>query len=211
MKYTFILFCIILSSSLCLGQDQTIMIGDSIFARNGEVENYLETNKGLNIDSYAQSGARMSQIVSQYHSASKILSNGIVIMNGGGNDILRDNLRDCLAFNDACRTAIDAALDLGQDLIQDMADDGMEHVVVLGYYYTEGYLAGLKNAHDYGMERLYSICEQSISFIGCYVVDPRGPFSSGTGLIESDGIHPTIAGSRVLANLIWDEMDSNIF
>ncbi len=208
MKRFFCLLSALLFSAYSMAQGNVVLIGDSIFANNGEIKNHLELITELTIDSYAVGGARMSDIVEQYYSIDLSNSNGIAIMNGGGNDILQDNFFNCKAFNEKCKDVIDDRLEVGLQLVEEMADDGMKYVIYLGYYYTTGFASGFDQAVDYATEQIQGACELS-SFEGCYIVDSRNAFNSGTGFITWDGIHPTLKGSRVLAELIWETMVEN--
>lgn len=208
MKSFSAFFGFLLFSFPLLAQDHIILIGDSIFSKNGEIKLYLEENKGLDIVSYAQSGAKMDEVIDQYYAADLSLSNGVVLMNGGGNDILQDNYLNCRFFNRTCREVIDETLAKNEDLFMQMAEDGIQDVIFLSYYYTTGIAGGLDRAVDYAAIKLEEICEFS-PYINCHMVDPRDEFRSGSNLIIWDGIHPTVKGSHLLAELIWETMLTN--
>ena len=55
------------------------------------------------------------------------------IMNGGGNDVItfRD---DCVKFNDACKYQIDGAMAIAGELLDKMQQEGVQHVLYLGFY-----------------------------------------------------------------------------
>ncbi|SMF04632.1 SGNH/GDSL hydrolase family protein [Pseudobacteriovorax antillogorgiicola] len=178
----------------------TIILGDSIFALNGEIERRLERNSGQRITSYARNGAEMDDVVQQYYRARARGIPQTVIMNGGGNDVL-GNITSCRFLNSRCVNAIEGAIDQGVDLIQLMEDDGVERIVYLGYYYTKFIGGGLDNAIDYAMARIPQIC--GATNLPCDVVETRR-LMNGFGNRIIDGIHPTFRGSRKMADAIWE-------
>jgi lysophospholipase L1-like esterase len=187
--------------------NETIIIGDSIFALNGVIGSELASLSSLAINSYARNGAVMSGIVRQYQEAK---SNGLartVIMNGGGNDVL-GNMSACRAFNQTCINVIENAVRQSVDLVAQMEADGVESIYFLGYYYTTTFAAGLDQAVDYAMERVPSICEGTS--VRCEVVDTREAMKAA-GTISWDGIHPSQSGSIIMARLLWEKMQENDF
>jgi lysophospholipase L1-like esterase len=190
------------AASKTAAANETIIIGDSIFALSGVIRDELERLSPLNFNSYARTGAVMSQVVRQYW---RSRANGIaktVIMNGGGNDVLF-NRRSCQSFNRRCINEIEDAVDQGSRLASQMADDGVEHIVFVGYYYTSSFASGLDDAIDYAMSRIPSICG-SVN-IQCEVVDTRD-IMAGPGNRSWDGIHPSTRGSVKIARHLWRRM-----
>ncbi|HYX32907.1 MAG TPA: SGNH/GDSL hydrolase family protein [Oligoflexus sp.] len=184
--------------------NETIIIGDSIFALNGVINSELEEISSLDIDSYARNGAIMSGIVRQYQQAR---ANGIartVIMNGGGNDVLA-NMGNCRAFNQTCINVIEKATSQGLDLVNQMEADGVERIFFLGYYYTTSLASGLEKAVDYAMSRAATLCENTT--VRCEVVDTRD-IMQGSGNLSWDGIHPSRTGSIKMAQLLWERMQT---
>ena len=123
--------------------NDVIILGDSIFTESGEIRNHLNRTTPLNIQNYAVGGSYMDDVITQY---SKARANGIprtIIMNGGGNDILRGAPQSCRAFDDRCIEIIDTSVEKAEGLWQSMANDGVENVIYLGYYYTKRMGAGL--------------------------------------------------------------------
>ncbi len=191
------------------GPDKLI-VGDSIFALSGDIRSFLEDDLNEDINSVARSGCQVlggsficssrNTIPRQYAGASKRGINTI-IMNGGGNDFLLGDGADCTT--QACvvevLTAIEQAL---ADLFADMRADGMDQIIFLGYY-------------DLGDPERDAINAVSVPFkianypaLGVDYIDSRPAFRGNERrFIGSDGIHPTAAGSRVLADLILQTLD----
>jgi lysophospholipase L1-like esterase len=185
--------------------NETIIIGDSIFALNGVINSELEKISSKDIDSYARNGAVMSGVVRQYQQSREYGIARTVIMNGGGNDVLA-NMRDCRTLNQACVDVIENAISRGMDLVDQMEADGVESIYFLGYYYTTTFASGLDKAVDYAMSRVPAICARTT--LRCEVVDTRGAMQ-GTGNISWDGIHPSRSGSIKMAQLLWERMQAN--
>ena len=188
-----------------------MILGDSIFALSGDIHSNLERNLGENIDTYAQSGCQMNgtsficgergRIPNQYKSANK---NGIntVIFNGGGNDFLLGDGGDCR--NQACIEEVLAAIEQTiSGLVSDMKRDGISEIVYLGYYNTP---SDPDNVAINGLSMAYKAANYPA--MGVKFVDTRNSFAGNErSYIKSDGIHPTAAGSRVLADLIEAALD----
>jgi lysophospholipase L1-like esterase len=116
-----------------------------------------------------------------------------VLMNGGGNDVITAR-NDCFAFNDGCRRQVDSAMDIAKQLLLRMSQDGVQHVIYLGFYYVKG----MQPVADYGTMRLQEICGSAP--LDCHVADVRD-LNITTGW---DGVHPTQAGYEALARRLWD-------
>ncbi len=190
-----------------------MIIGDSIFALSGDVQEYLEDSLNESIDSYARVGCQMNggnficsstyAVPRQYARADK---RGIetVIMNGGGNDFLLGEGASCgSGATNACKEILFAVEETISGLVEDMHSDGIDEIVFMGYYDTTA--SSQNNAlNDYSME--YKIANYPA--MGVKFVDTRFAFRGNeSSYIKSDGIHPTAAGSRVLADLIRQQLD----
>jgi len=187
-----------------------MIIGDSIFALSGDIHAYLEDDLNENIDTHARSGCQMNGgnlICSSYYAVprqySRASKRGIktVIFNGGGNDFLLGDGGDCRT-----ESCIDGVLEAIEEtianLVADMKDDGMTQLIYLGYYYV--------NDADNDAINLKSMTYKQANYaaMGVDFIDARPSFSGNEWrYIGSDGIHPTAAGSRVLANLIKAELN----
>lgn len=191
------------------GDASKMIIGDSVFAYSGDIHDYLEADLDETIDSHARSGCQMIggniicssrySIPNQYDDADK---SGIdtVIMNGGGNDI---QLSDCRPSLDACMELLLALEEEIASLNAEMQSDGIDNVIFLGYYNATGDAAELREINEYSMD----MKANTYPSMGITFVDPRQAFDGNEDdYIRSDGIHPTAAGSRVLADLILDAL-----
>lgn len=201
--------------------DDVVFLGDSIFALSGEIQQNLHARAGGTFRNYTTSGAELvggilaPSIVQQYGMAlSDPVFSPIVVMDGGGNDILLPVLAafdpyDCKTqwwewgrLSRSCRSFIDDIYVDGVNLLNDMHADGVTDVVYLGYYYTKNGLFALddlEEAIDYGDGKLAQACAYSAA--NCTFIDPRGAIRDSDILI--DGIHPNTTGSNKLADLIW--------
>lgn len=201
--------------------DQVVNIGDSIFALSGEINDFLHSYAGQTFRRYAVSGAELTggilapSLYSQYDTARSDDPNiDIIIMDGGGNDILLPVLTlfdpyDCKTqwyewgrLSGSCKNFIDDLYVDAVNLLNDMHADGVDNVIYLGYYYTKNALVALddlEEAIDYGDMRLSQACQNSA--VDCTFVDPRWVINDGD--IKSDAIHPKTSGSLKIANLIW--------
>ena len=182
-----------------------MIVGDSIFALSGDIHSYLEDDLDETIDTYARSGCQVNggslicsrryTIPNQYDDADK---DGIetVIMNGGGNDG-----SDCTT--QACIEEVLAGIEQTlAGLFNDMQNDGIEEIIFLGYYDTEDE----NNVAINTMSMAYKAA--NYPQMGVDFIDSRPAFAGNESqYISSDGIHPTAAGSRVLADLILEELD----
>ncbi|TFJ84043.1 hypothetical protein NSK_005138 [Nannochloropsis salina CCMP1776] len=190
----------------------TVLVGDSIMAGRdgvwgiGAINKYLNQFSGQKLDNYALIGSSLhdgwvKSVPQVYGDMRKKTAPAVpttVVLNGGGNDVItvRD---DCWAFNDKCRKQIDEAMDIAEKLLLCMHDDGVEHVIYLGFYYA----FNMTEAVDYGMEGIKRVCEGAP--IDCHVADARN-LSIPTGW---DGIHPLDEGYKRLSTRIWEVKEAN--
>jgi phospholipase/lecithinase/hemolysin len=177
-----------------------------------------------NYRTYYVSGTSMGngQIPGQFDSA---LNDGAVqnpkeikyvLMDGGGNDILLLNSM-CLsvadpANNASCKASVEKSAAAATALLQKMGDNGVEEVVY--FFYPElnpGLATGTmpNKVNSYGFDIMKNLCE-SATAVKCHFIDTRPAFAGKNAqYIGVDGIHPTLAGSTVIANLMWDVMKAN--
>ncbi|MCP4133213.1 MAG: SGNH/GDSL hydrolase family protein [bacterium] len=187
------------------------IIGDSVFDLSGAISDYLEDLSGEQYRDYSVSGERMSDIIDQYYDAFSDDSDiRTIIMDGGANDILQTYKTECsYGVSAQCKQYIDDLVGDAAGLLDQMETDGVQNVVWLGYYNLPGSNAKLNDAVDYAMEEVITMCGSSSA--NCYFVESRDSFEGHSEYIKNDDLHPTDAGSEVLANLIWDVMvDNNI-
>jgi lysophospholipase L1-like esterase len=203
--------------------NKVVMIGDSIFHLSNEIAKNLETYSGEAYRQYYMSGAQMiggtmTPVIKQYANAKAddpIIRT--VIMDGGGNDILINNQEVCSGdtVSQECKDLIEPVFEAARTLFREMYNDGVQHMIYLGYYVVDpdGYMigeAGLKGVTDYSAAKSKATCDElNVEFgktIG-YYIDTRDAFiGHEKDYIISDGVHPSAAGSKVLADLIWNLM-----
>lgn len=209
--------------------NEIVNVGDSIYALSGDIYTNLENKAGETWRHYAISGAQIvggilaEPIPDQYARARNDDPDiRVVYMDGGGNDILIPaimfdpyNCRNCNYWwcgdlSQSCKDLIDDVYVTTVDLLNEMDSDGVEQVVFLGYYHLKWGLLGdlrrLDDAVDYGDKRLRDACINSTA--NTVFIDPRNAFEGHeSAYIIADGIHPTGAGSSVLANMLWNVID----
>jgi lysophospholipase L1-like esterase len=198
--------------------DDVLLIGDSFIALSRDITKDLNTlarNAGAleASDAYRDksvSGTQLSggispQIPQQYINAQKETPVKIVIMDGGGNDMLNNTCSDPpMASCQAIQNAVTAV----KDLFVQMGKDGVESVVY--FFYPENQKNATQRAKvDVLRSELQEVCKSAAS-PKCYGVDLRPVFEGHfTEYVLSDGIHPTAAGSRATAEAIWSVMQQN--
>ncbi|KAM3570790.1 hypothetical protein VYU27_007158 [Nannochloropsis oceanica] len=184
-----------------------VLIGDSILASSdtqgglGAINKYLNEFSGQKLNNYAKIGSslhdgRVKSIPQLYQDMRTQTAPAVpstIVLNGGGNDVIsvRD---DCWAFNDKCQLQIDSAMEIAEDLMLRMHDDGVQHIIYLGFYYA----FNMTQAVDYGTERVKRVCRDAA--IDCFVADVRDL----DVVVGPDGLHPDDAGYRHLADRIWE-------
>lgn len=207
--------------------DQVVVIGDSIFALSGKLQDILEASAGETFRRYTLSGAELdggsiaTSIVDQYAIARNDNPDiDTILMDGGGNDILIPAILldpyNCKTqwyqfgrLSDRCKAFIDDVYVEAVNLLNQMHADDVGDVVFLGYYYTKNALLlldSMEEAIDYGDLRLSQACD--FSAVPCTFVDPRAVINDGDIIL--DGIHPNSGGSQKLADLVWPVLEPRI-
>ena len=203
------------------------MIGDSYPALSGEIAKHLESlataagslAQGDAYRTYYVSGTNMvggmsPNIPAQFTEAVTANSDiKYVIMDGGGNDILLSNPA-CITTTPpetsaTCATVITNAVSAATTLFGTMKTAGVKSVVY--YFYPHLPTTGkpyVNDTIDYAAPLVKAACDSAV--IPCYFVDTRpafeGHITGSSSYIGPDGIHPTTAGSDVIAGLIWGVM-----
>jgi hypothetical protein len=199
----------------CLGDaSQTIMIGDSYLALSGEVTRFLESYAGQAYRHYYVSGTQMQGGLppSIPDQARMALTQGpveSVIMDGGGNDVLIGDFSCRLsgpAPGSGCEATVLRIADTVAAFMGELAAAGVREVVYFFYPYLPNN-AGLNATLDFGAPLVEAACENAAG-LDCNFIDLRGAFDGHPEYIGLDGIHPTTAGSEVIAGLLWDEMQA---
>jgi hypothetical protein len=196
-----ILAVLFLISGAAMGN--TLMIGDSIFALTEKIPNNLK-RAGLKFDMRAVSMAKIEDIAQQYRRyRDEIGVPEMVIMNGGGNNILtnKEVLKHCLANDEACVNYLRKINQVGHELWLEMQSDGVERVIYVGIHYLLS-VPRLNPIIDIGMDEVEQIC--AISPFRCDFVDVRPQFKDRTDLYLIDGIHVNDAGSKIISNSILE-------
>ncbi len=223
------------ASSCAAKGSEVVMIGDSYFALSestsppaGEITQHLQglasaagaLASGDAYRFYYKSGANMATyptsfvtpIPSQFGAAVNTNPDiRYVIMDGGGNDILLQNT-SCISvaattpISDACKTDIQNTIDTANKLFATMKTAGVQKIIYFFYPHlpTTTY-PSVNVVMDYAYPLVKAACDASP--IPCYFIDTRPAFDGKDAqYIGPDNIHPTTAGSDVIAGLIWQTM-----
>jgi hypothetical protein len=197
-----------------------VIVGDSIYDLDGFIHDNLQTLSGKSYKDYSKSGDTIGYITNQYNSAIAARpSIKTILMDAGGNDILMNMYwsQACQTSSStpsaACRAYIDGVLDSVETLWTDMGNDGVDNIIHTGYYALK---AGTLTTLLYGKTKLnaavaYADVEYAkaalVSPAEVTFIDPRASFKGKeSSYIKSDGIHPTNAGGKVMADLIWAKL-----
>jgi hypothetical protein len=209
-----------------IAPSEVVMIGDSYLALSGDVKKLLTQyaleagalGEGESYRNYYVSGTQLggtatTVIPTQYDKAVAEDPNiKLLIMTGGGNDVLIGN-RSCLQTsppeNTSCLDTIDASLAAAQTLFEKAAADGVTDIIYFFYPHLPegGVLSGpaVNTTTDYAYPLVQDGCE-SFEALRCHFIDTRPAFEGHADYIGRDGVHPTLAGSTAIADLIWDVM-----
>jgi hypothetical protein len=208
--------------------NEVVMVGDSYFALSGEITVQLQSlataggalASGGAYRHYYESGANMypypdstvTPIPTQFSDAVTASPDiKYVIMDGGGNDILLQNTQcievspDAGLISSECITVIDNAIATAKTLFQTMKTAGVEKIIY--FFYPHLPTTGKPSVNvvlDYSYPLVKAACDASP--IPCYFIDTRAAFEGNASYIGPDHIHPTTAGSDVIAGLIWGVM-----
>jgi hypothetical protein len=160
----------------------------------------------------------------------------VVIMDGGGNDVLIDD-RSCLTSpppgNTGCAGTIQGAIGKAQSLMKEMSGNGVKQIVYFFYPHLDPNGGGLipsPNTANPTLDYAYPLAEQiccGTSFQSdvdhftctgnptgstqCIFVDTRPAFEGRTAeyIKTTDYVHPTPAGAQVIADLVWKAMQAH--
>ncbi len=193
-------------------RDCVVIIGDSIFDLTGQIEQNLRQISGQKYRTYYMSATQMNggvnDIESQFDRALRQGRIRTLIMDGGGNDYF---FGGSLTLPNVFVNEVNSAY---ERIFRKAANGGVENIVVMGYYET-----GTTNATTTRSES--EVRDLTLSAVQRYGgslqktvhFDPSDDawFSSKrpSQYLLMDGIHPTGAASKRLAELIWQTMQEN--
>lgn len=133
----------------------------------------------------------------------------LIIMTGGGNDVLIDNM-ECRRLTGEvtaqCKEVVYASLMVIKKLFADMKAAGIQEVIY--FWYPDLGVGTGKVINDWSIPLAKEACDGNTD-VRCHFVDTRDGFRGHPEYVKSDTIHPTTAGSKVIADLVWDVMVEN--
>ncbi len=207
------------SAPLCsasgVSANEVLIIGDSFFAASHEVTGFLEglareagvltvgeryrDNSNLITNALGLMG---DGIVQQYTRAVEENPVRVVIMNGGGSDVL---VVPCETPDAECPT-IAAAAAAAEDLLVQMNDDGVTDVLYVSY--PDPRDEAVKQMIDALRPVMMDVCESSAA--RCHWIDLRPIFEGHYDeYVGVGGLNPTPEGSEATAREIWGVMQEN--
>lgn len=189
--------------------NELLIIGDSFFAASHEITAFLEdlarTSGVLTVGERYRDNSRLidnalammgNGIADQYTSAAAEADVKVVIMNGGGADVL---IGSCETVNADCPLLTEAA-NAAEALLAQLAADGVQHVVYVSYPDTTD--AAVRERMDALRPLIQNVCESS--GVPCHWLDLRHTFADHYDeYIEPDGLNPTAAGAQATAQVLW--------
>jgi hypothetical protein len=145
-------------------------------------------------NAFALGGAGLSD---QYTRAVEEAGVSVVIMNGGGADIL---VGVCADPPTAACPVVTAAVTAARALFQRMADDGVAHVIYA--FYPDPVAEDVRMKMDVLRPLLEAACNESPA--PCQFLDLRPVFEGHYAeYIAPDGLNPTAVGALATADAIW--------
>lgn len=142
-------------------------------------------------------------LADKYASARAEGTVSVVIMNGGGADVL---LGTCDTPPTASCPALANAAAAVPLLLAQMAQDGVQHVVY--FFYPDPVDVVLQAEMDVLRPLIQKACESST--VPCHWLDLRPTFAGHySAYILADGKNPTDEGSAATASAIWSTMQQN--
>ncbi len=198
-----ILLAILICVSGCSRPD-VVMLGDSVFAFS-PVALFLEKLSGESYRHYYVSGSKMvNDIPTQYETAKEMGDINIIITDGGINDILLAGNAPCLdridgSISEECWTIIDEVTHTVEALFITMRNDGVQDIIFLGDFIRE--LSVITDA-DNALTDLIKDIASKYEYV--HFIETREIFKGQFEYIFIDGLHPSVQGAEVIANLIWN-------
>lgn len=229
-----------------IADDEVVMIGDSYMdignvgptimkdANNAMYRHYYLAGAALNYESTIFNIPYQFDTMAETDTAVAMPTDiKLVIMDGGGNDVLINNsscLTTPVAGDTTCHTAIDASVARGQQLEMDMASKGVQHIVYYFYPDLDPTVSGHQDASawlDYSYPKGAAACCGAANVpasgdltcrgtgpgIDCVWIDTRPEFvghndhtNASTYWFMSDNIHPTQPGADAISAKVWAKM-----
>jgi hypothetical protein len=194
-----------------LAGNQVVVLGDTFLAATheitGEVEQLARDSGALAAGQRYRDVSTMTAnalaltghgILSQYQRAVEDAPVEVVIMDGGGADML---LGRCDQPTAECAVVADAGV-AAQQLFAQMAADGVGNVVYI--FYPDAGDAELRSRMDALRPLAQGACEGAP--LPCTFLDLRPVFADHAEYLAVDGLNPSTAGARATAKVIWEAM-----
>jgi hypothetical protein len=195
--------------------NEVLIVGDSFLATSHQITAYLEAlarNAGaIQTGERYRDASRLTSnalalsnkgILDQYQSAASETEVKVVVMNGGGADVL---LGSCETIDASCPllSAAAAALD---EVLRAMFENGVAGVVFASY--PDPVPMEVRAKMDVLRPLLEASC--AASPVPCHFVDLREVFADHyADYILADGMNPTALGAEASAQAIWALMQDN--
>jgi lysophospholipase L1-like esterase len=150
---------------------------------------------------FAVSGTQLTTgaIPGQYTRAKAQSPVKVVLMDGGGNDLLMNS--HCKSGPASCSKVLATI----ETLFKQMGSDGVTDVVYFFYPDPMGIGASIKAPMDVLRPQVQKLCAESTD-VRCTWVDQRESWKGKYDRYTADGIHPTAEGSAASAKQIWEAM-----
>jgi hypothetical protein len=204
-------------TSACPGAEvagnQVVVLGDTFMAQTHQITAGIEDlaraagalaagQRYRDVSSLMNNGLAVADhgILNQFERALADAPVEVVIMNGGGADVLAAFCEEPLL--PTC-PAMDAAATAARELFARMASTGVEHVVYA--FYPDPIDSSIRARMDVLRPLVEAACADSP--VPCHFLDLRLPFSGRYAeYIMPDGLNPTAAGAVAAADAIWATM-----
>jgi hypothetical protein len=151
---------------------------------------------------------KISGIPSQWNTAKSRTPIHLVIMDGGGNDVLIDNptcLRDNSQETALCKMVVEGSVTVARELLNSMKTTGVRDVIWFWYPHIPGGINGDgHDINDYGLEKMKVLAtEVSTDMFHVYMLDTIPIFEGHMEYFFADGIHANTTGTAKIADAIW--------
>ncbi|MFZ5895424.1 MAG: hypothetical protein ACOY0T_30490 [Myxococcota bacterium] len=191
--------------------NQVLVLGDTFMASTHQVTAELESL--ARAAGALPAGQRYRDESTSTNNALAFISNGIanqyaqaiadapvqvVIMNGGGADVLAG---PCEAPYESCSVIVEAAA-AARQLFATMASDGVAHVVYA--FYPNPTQTNLREKLAALRPLIQTACSESP--LPCHWLELETEFAGHPEYLASDGMNPSSAGAQVSALAIWQLM-----